>query len=397
MKFAYFVKPHIGGTYTVFTQLRSGLAAHGITVEWLSLQRHAQDGYIDWSDAMAHGAFVPVAASARQQDEARALEVAIRLRGYDGIFVNVLADPVETNIVHYLPNNLLRVMIVHNITPGTYAAASAIRNRVHATACVSDRCRKDLISKYGFSPSQTFVVPNAVDATAVTGLRRTAQSGKGLRVIALGRIEDSSKGVFWLPKILAGLPDDVDLTIAGDGPDLPELKQRFSGFGSRVRFLGYVSPEKVLPLMMEHDAFIMPSRFEGFGITIVEAMATGCVPVVSRISGVTDTIIDHGKNGLLFQVGDVVEAIDFIKRLRDGDVRRQLSAAGQERALSQFNIELMAARYADILHGLQGTQAMQPPALPMEAWALPSGLRPGLRRLIPRYLKNWLRQQSERL
>ncbi len=397
MKFAYLVKPHIGGTYTVFTQLRSGLAAHGITVEWLSLQRHAQITDIDWSDAMAYGTFVPVTPASTQRDEAMALESAIRLRGYDGIFVNVLADPVETNMVRYLPDKLLRLMIVHNITPGTYAAASAIRNRVHATACVSDRCRRDLIRKYGFSPSQTFVVPNAVDATDAAAERRPRRSGQPLRIIALGRIEDSSKGVFWLPGILAGLPNDVVLTIAGDGPDMGELKRRFSGFGERVRFLGYVPPDKVLPLLMEHDVFVMPSRFEGFGITIVEAMSAGCVPVVSRISGVTDTIIDHGKNGLLFQIGNVTEAIDIIARLRDDDVRGQLSAAGQEKALAEFNVDLMAARYADILLGIEDKRPMQAPALDMEAWVMPSGLRPGLRRLVPRHLKNWLRQQRERL
>ena len=43
----------------------------------------------------------------------------------------------------------------------------------------------------------------------------------------------------------------------------------------------------------------MPSRFEGFGFSLIEAMAAGCVPIVSRIHGVTDWIVEDGKTGFV--------------------------------------------------------------------------------------------------
>ncbi|MDX7324888.1 glycosyltransferase, partial [Providencia rettgeri] len=59
----------------------------------------------------------------------------------------------------------------------------------------------------------------------------------------------------------------------------------------QATFLGAVHPEAVFDLLLRHDVLVMPSRFEGFGLTITEAMSAGCIPVVSRIRGVTDTIV----------------------------------------------------------------------------------------------------------
>ncbi|KQY26661.1 glycosyltransferase family 4 protein [Rhizobium sp. Root482] len=396
MKFAFFVMPHIGGTYSVFTQLRQGMAPHGISVEWLGLEKRRDFAGIDEEEHAAYGAYVSCPPEADEQQQAAALARAIRLRGYDGIFVNVLADPVETNLVRYLPSSVLRIMIVHNITYGTYLAATAIRNHVHATVCVSERCRRDLVRAHGFPPSSTFVIPNAVDVAAIGDTTRPLEP-VGLRLIALGRVENISKGVFWLPEILRALPDDVTLTVAGDGPDLAELRRRLSGLEARVRFLGFVPPRDVLPLLLNHDALIMPSRFEGFGITIVEAMAAGCVPVVSRISGVTDTIVDHGKDGLLFKIGNGSQAVSIILALRNRSLWAALSIAARQKARDAFSVDLMGTRYAALVRQVDDRRPRTAAPLDIAFWSMPGSLRPSFRRLVPQPIKNWLRLCSERL
>src|SRR5690606_4351058 len=142
------------------------------------------------------------------------------------VIVNVLADQVQMNIVRYLAPDILRLMIVHNMTPGTYAAARALRPHVHAAVCVSVRCRDDLVGQHGFSPARTFVVANAVCEDAVAPDERSSRpAGEGLRLLYLGRIEDASKGVLWLPRLAAELPRTPRLTIAGEGSDLPSLKK----------------------------------------------------------------------------------------------------------------------------------------------------------------------------
>jgi len=76
-----------------------------------------------------------------------------------------------------------------------------------------------------------------------------------------------------------------------------------------------VPRENVPAVLAEADIYVFPSRYEGFGLSLVEAMACGCVPVASAIHGVTDTIVDDGGTGRLFPIGDWQRAADCIVRL----------------------------------------------------------------------------------
>lgn len=400
MKFAYFVLPHIGGTYSVFKQLRHGLAGFGIDVRWLAQGATGSPLLPGLREEMAFGTLLDLPQALDERDCARHLAAAIESEGFDGVFINVLGDRVQTNIARYLREDVLRVMIVHNITPGTYAAAAAIRDHVHATICVSERCRRDLVARHGFAPDSTFTIPNALDGSKFVALERAVPTQSPLRALFLGRIEDASKGVFWLPPILDSLPPSVTLTIAGDGPDLGRLRTRFSPqSNARVFYEGAVRPDQVPELLARHDVIVMPSRFEGLPMTLIEAMAAGCVPVVSNIRGVTDTIIDDGQDGLLFPVGNYGQASRLIATLdRDRDVLQQMSTAARQKIADRFSADEMARRYHAVIASLDAEEGLNVmPPLDLDEWSFPPGLRPGLRTYIPGPLKNWLRVMRERL
>ncbi|WP_132524335.1 glycosyltransferase family 4 protein [Rhizobium sp. BK376] len=399
MRFAYFALPHIGGTYSVFKQLRHGLADFDIDVRWLAQGTGHQTVTPDLRDEMAFGTLLNMPDTLDERTCARCLAAAIESRGYDGVFINVLGDRMQMNIARYLREDILRIMIVHNITPGTYAAATSIRDYVHATVGVSERCRSDLVARHGFSPDSTFAIPNALDRMKFAEVERKPSPQSPLRLLFLGRVEDASKGVLWLPPILEGLPNTVMLTIAGDGPDLSRLKARFSApHNARVFYEGAVSPHKVPELVAHHDVLIMPSRFEGFGMTLIEAMAAGCVPVVSNIRGVTDTIVDDGQDGLLFPVGNYGQAVRLIAGLeRDRNLLAQMSAAAIRKVAERFSSDEMARRYHEVIGSIKADSLDLSPPLDLNGWSMPPGLRPGLRTYIPGPLKNWLRVMRERL
>lgn len=397
MKFAFFGYPHLGGTFTVFRHLRAGLAPLGIAVEWLGVcpGAHAAaqdpDWRSEWSTGHACGA-----ARDSEPTQAKAMLSHLVDMNFDGVFVSVHADRVQTNLARYLPPGMLRVMIVHNITPATYAAARAIRDHVHATACVSRRIRDDLLTHYRFDPKTTHEIHNAVDFPAPPP-RTLRTIGQPLRVLSLGRIEDQAKGVLWLPQILAQLPDDVTLTIAGDGPDLARLGRAMAPLAARARLVGRVSPADIPALMAEHDIFVAPSRFEGFMITLVEAMAAGCVPVASKIHGVTDTVVDDGVTGLLFPVGDVAAAAETIRHLRRDPAHwHAMACHGPIAVRERFSVSRLADHYGALLAELHERPPPIAPPLPIEHWHLPWGLRDGLRSHLPTPLKNLLRTIRER-
>jgi glycosyltransferase involved in cell wall biosynthesis len=396
MKFGFFVFPHLGGTYSVFRNLRQGLAARGVELCWLSASGAAHDAATGdfYCAERAAGRLV-----GRPGDDpaaqARALREVLLAEGFDGVVVNVLADPVETNLVRYLPPTLLRVLIVHNITPGTYAAAAAIRDHVHMTVAISPRIRDDLIGAHGFRPARLVLIPHGVARLAAPRVRRPA--GSPLRVLFVGRIDEQAKGVSWLPAIYRGLSAPAALTIAGDGADLPKLRRQLAGL-EHVRFLGGVAPEAARQLFAAHDVFLMPSRFEGFGMVLAEAMSAGCVPVASRIAGVTDTIVTHGRDGLLFPVGRTRDAAAAIDSLAADPPRlRAMSRCAAIGVRDRFSLDRCAEGYRALFTRLATDPPPVPPAAELGDWNLPKGLRPGLRTRLPPQVKNVMRVWHERL
>jgi glycosyltransferase involved in cell wall biosynthesis len=399
MKIAYFVLPHLGGTYSVFKHLRAGLAPDGIDLRWLGLAPRGKTRTSEMERDAALGTLVEIEAQDDERAVARRLERAVLAGGYEGVVVNVLGDRVQTNIVRYLRPDILRLMVVHNITPGTYAAARAIRDHVHATVCVSQRCRDDLVKHHHFRQAHISVVPNAISTDAYPQVDRPPRPlGEGLRLLFLGRVEDASKGVLWLPDIARRLPSSAMLTIAGDGPDLERLKAAMPHDPPRIHYTGAVDAARVPVLMAAHDVFLMPSRYEGLPMALVEAMAAGCVPVASSLRGVTDTIIDDGRDGLLFPVGDAAAAARLAGSLDKSRARlHELSAGARRKVAGGFTVERMAADYATVLRAISADPPQIAPSLALEAWSQPAGLRDGLRTYLPRPLKNWLRVVRERM
>ena len=187
-------------------------------------------------------------------------------------FVNVLCDRLSTNLMRYMEPDLLRVMLVHNITMGTYAAAASIRDHVHGTIGVSQRIANDLIQKHGFSSENTCSIPNSVPIERFQ-LKRRAETA-GIRILVLSRIENRSKGCFRIPRILALLQESnipFQCTVVGDGEDLAELEVRCAGMP--VRFIGRIPALDVPEIISKHDVYLFPSTYEGFGLSLVEAMA----------------------------------------------------------------------------------------------------------------------------
>ncbi len=403
MKCAYFVRPHIGGTYSVFTRLRSSLGQSGIELRWLAAGAAGDTVNVPsgqgLEDALRKGDAIDRMGLLDEETRARHMIGFLRDNRFDAVFVNVLANRFETNLVRYLPADILRVMIVHNITPGTYAAARAIRDHVHATVGVSKRCRDDLIRQHGFDAARTLVIPHGLNRDIHLARNVTKQDESGpLRLLYLGRIEDNSKGIFWLPNVLRELDCPYHLTVAGDGPDLAELRRRLAPFGDHVSFTGWVAPSDVPWRVSQHDVLVMPSRFEGFGLTLIEAMSQGCPAVVSRIAGVTDTIVTDGEDGLLFRVGDFRQAARHIERLAsDRKLLAGMATAARQKVETVFDNDVVGRAYAGLLEHLAAERPAIAPPLALSQWAMPNALHSSLRSRLPKPVKNWLRQMRERL
>lgn len=392
------VKPHMGGTWTVFENLRKGLAEHGIDLRWvIAGRKHAavlQDP--QWREPCAWGQVVAPACG-DDRKTAKTLKDYL-LAHYDGAIVNVLCDRLCTNLMRYMPYDFQRIMLVHNITIGTYVAAHTIGDYVHATVGVSKRIQQDLVAKYGFNDKRTHYIPNAVPIERFEGSLESKTDV--LRILVLSRIEDQSKGSFRIPKILRRLTEQqvsYKCTVVGDGPDLDELKRRCMRLS--VEFTGRISADQVPGMVATHDVYLFPSNYEGFGLSLVESMAGGCVPVSSLLKGVTDQIVEDQVSGFLLKPQDTEGFASSLKLLFDDPTRRdEMSNAARSRAAELFSVESVSERLSILMGDLHSdTTWLAGRIQSFNNWYYPSGLRPGLRTLLPEPFKIKLRMIRERL
>jgi glycosyltransferase involved in cell wall biosynthesis len=129
-----------------------------------------------------------------------------------------------------------------------------------------------------------------------------------------------------------------------DGNYLSYLKNRAACKSGQVSFIGHV-PYRALPAYYQRaDILVNPSFSESFGMSLIEGMASGLPVVATRIGGMIETV-EHGKTGMLVNVGRSDELADAIRHLvEDGKLRRRMGAAGYHRVRSLFSWDRVADR-----------------------------------------------------
>lgn len=142
----------------------------------------------------------------------------------------------------------------------------------------------------GGAPDRCVVIPHAVACEAESSTRPGSQ---GLRIGYLGRLHPK-KNVEFLIDSLSVLPPEVSLIIAGGGSPsyLDILKERGyrAGVSARIRWLGFVEAKSKSDFFASIDVLVMPSAFECFGISAVEALYAGVPVVVSDRVGIAPVV-----------------------------------------------------------------------------------------------------------
>jgi len=138
---------------------------------------------------------------------------------------------------------------------------------------------------------------------------------------------------------------DVRLTLAGDGPEMPMLTDLASSLELRrvVNFTGFLEPEELSRLYVEHDIFLHPSRTtaegdrEGIPNALLEAMAHGLPVVSTRHSGIPEAVT-HGETGWLIDHSDPGELARGIRHLANAtEERARIGAQARQMVIERFS------------------------------------------------------------
>jgi glycosyltransferase involved in cell wall biosynthesis len=199
---------------------------------------------------------------------------------------------------------------------------------------VSERTKRDLIELYDVPPEKVVVTPNGVDPA----FRPTDSRPQGSFALVVGAIQPRKNQLAALEAAAAaGLP----LVVAGPAKDAA-LAEELSRRGARLE--GYVETGRLAELYREAAVLVQPSRFEGFGLPVVEAMASGTPVVAVREPALVEVAGDAAV---------LVEEAGLADGIRQAlDERERLVAAGLERARAfswRAAAERTVAVYLEIL------------------------------------------------
>ena len=224
--------------------------------------------------------------------------------------------------------------------------------------CCSESVRRSVGRRIGGTKEQFVVIPFGVETTRFgdAGPMAGTVSGlqEGLPIIGtVCRLVEPKKGLRYLLEAMAHLEREAgkpvcQVLIVGEGPaekTLRALSEQL-GIGSRVVFAGMRRDIPQLLALM--DIFVLPSLYEGFGIAILEAMATGKPVVASTVGGIPEFVVS-GESGLLVPPGDSIALAAAIRQLLDQPERAKLMGRrGQEHVRQYYSIESVVRQHEQL-------------------------------------------------
>lgn len=167
---------------------------------------------------------------------------------------------------------------------------------------------------------------------------------------------DAAKGVLFLFEAfsyLASRHPELELVLAGQGDASDEIARRTRSYGlqNQVRLLGHYDGD-VCALLETFDVFVLPSLWEGFPYSIVEALRSACTIVATAVGGVPEAVRD-GVDGLLIEPGSTEQIIEALEKLMaNREMRLILARNGRMRFERELTLPVMHMRVRETFAAL---------------------------------------------
>ncbi len=233
---------------------------------------------------------------------------------------------VITKLNH--PGQVKIVSVIHNDIQSLFDAHMLLSEYLDSVFCVSNEICRKMKRLYAFDEKKYFFKEQPIPVA----INFEKDEKPLLRIGYAGRLACQQKRADLLPDLINELENaqiNYTLQIAGDGECKYMLEKYVhqKNLQEKIQLLGRIPKEKMEGFWMNQNVFINISEFEGTSLSMLEAMAYGCVPVVTDVSGARE-FITKGENGYICEIGNFSEMAHCIKEL---DQRRdKLRKYGQE-------------------------------------------------------------------
>ncbi|MDN5857610.1 MAG: glycosyltransferase family 4 protein [Pseudonocardia sp.] len=251
-------------------------------------------------------------------------------------------------------DRLALVVLVH-LPLGEEAAdlAAAEREVLHAVAAVvatSPWTARSLVGGHGLDPGRVHVATPGVDPAPLA-----AASG-GERLLCVGSITPT-KGQDLLVEALAAVADlrwscDIVGALRRDPAHVAVVRRAIArhGLDDRIRVTGPLVGDALESVFAAADLLVLPSRVEGYGMVVTEALARGIPVLATAVGGVPETLGEHGTPGILVPAGDVdALTAGLIRWLGEPELRQRLRGAAELRRPALDGWEVTARCLATVV------------------------------------------------
>jgi phosphatidylinositol alpha-mannosyltransferase len=224
-----------------------------------------------------------------------------------------------------------------------------VLERLTARIAVSALARKVQVEHLG---GDAWVIPNGVSVARFADARPLpGWPGEGGSIGFLGRFTESRKGFAVLLDAFTRLVADrpgLRLLVAGPGDTDEVLEDVPDEIASRITFLGLVSEEEKPRMLRSVDVYVAPNiGGESFGMILTEAMAAG-TPVVASDLDAFRRVLEQGRVGALFPVGNADALAETLADLLDNPARRADLVAQAKEAVATYDWPVIAARVLEV-------------------------------------------------
>lgn len=218
-----------------------------------------------------------------------------------------------------------------------------VARRIHGLITASEAGRREIIRTFSVEPARVHLVYTGVDLETFSPDPKVPR--EPMKLLFVGNAQDPRKGIKVLLEAMRLLPPSVRLDIVDQGePEknyAPQLV-RALGLGERVKFTGRLSVEELVYRYRRASVLVLPSRFEGFGLPVVEAL--GCAtPVVVTEAGSLPEVVGRDQGGLTVPPEDPGALAGAIHRLLANEgLALEMGKLGRKRMEELFSWERTA-------------------------------------------------------
>ncbi len=205
-----------------------------------------------------------------------------------------------------------------------------------------------------FNIKKTVVINNGIDLSQYK-YRNSKEENRYFKIINVSRLNYHKKGQDILIKALKICKEKglcFECNFVGGESDYSKNESKYLkelvislNLEKEINFLG--NRNDVPALLSESDLFVLTSRYEGFGLVVIEAMASGLPVIASNIDGPAE-LIKNNENGLLFESENETELVRKIIKLHENKELRAKIVENAQRKSKQFDILIMVKKYNEL-------------------------------------------------